>query len=618
MPGGFFVYRAGGEEEIIYANNVMVSIFGCDSYADFMEYTGHSFRGIVCPDDYVLINHSIEVQIRNDNIHFDHVTYRIRRKDGQIRRLNDYGRLVELEGYGKVFYVFVADETEDYDRPNNSTQAMKAIDGIHLALGSGDWSMTFSENGEMTDCTWSARFRQMLGYSSIEEFPDELSSWSDLLVEEDKERVLKHYWDVVFDYTDRKTYDIYYRMITKDRGIRWFRAIGRLTRKSDGRPIIFYGIFLDVDAEKRRQIAEKNQNNAILEAVSREYHTMWLITKKDLKMHFLRSNGIGTIQNAVNMGMGDADYNTMINQYVDTYVVENDRERVREAVTSDAVLEDIRHKSIYTVNYRRKDDGGRVTFHQMAFTDTGEGFILAYHDIDETMRDELNQQMLLRDALTAAQSANHAKSVFLQTMSHDIRTPLNGILGMTEIARNHIGDTERITDSLEKIDNAGHHLLTLVNEVLDLSKIESGNLNPAKEEIAIDNLIDDTASLMQPEMEFHHHEFIITKSQLMHEHVIGDFTDIQKILTNLLANSVKYTPDGGQIEFAVRELPCNQTRTGCYEFTVRDTGIGMSEEFTKRIFEPFLRAEDGRISKIQVTGLGMTITKLLVDTMGEL
>ena len=525
-----------------------------------------------------------------------------------------------LRGYHYDVDEQVREEQRRQDTLRQALAAARAADqekdAIHLALGSGDWSMSFDERGNMVSCTWSRRFRQMLGYDSLLDFPDELASWSDLLHPEDRERVLAHYWDVVRDYTGRKTYDIYYRLATRDRGERWFRAIGRLTRRADGSPVTFYGIFLDVDAERRSQLKEKEQNSAILEAVSQEYHTMWLVDKADLTMHFIRSNGRTTIQNAVNMGRGHANYDRAMTQYVNTYVVEEDRERVAKAVSSAAVMEAIPHQAVYAVNYHRRDDSGRVTYHQMAFADVGEGFILAYRDIDAWMREEEQKQQALRDAYDAAEAASHAKSDFLQTMSHDIRTPMNGIIGMTAIAASHINDRERVKDCLQKITAASRHLLSLINEVLDMSKIESGKVSLTEDAFNLSDLIDNMITMVRPQARARGHALEVNIRDVEHEEVVGDPLRVQQVFTNIMSNAVKYTPDGGRITVSIRELPCHQLRTGCYEFTFTDTGIGMTEEYMQHIFEPFTRAEDGRISKIQGTGLGMPIVKNIVRMMG--
>ena len=284
-------------------------------------------------------------------------------------------------------------EKERLEQARDEAEAThREIEAIHQTLGSGDWKMHFDETGKMLSCSWSPEFRRMLGYQSLEDFPDELESWSDLLVPGDKERTIHHYWDVVNDYTGQKTYNVEYRLITKNRGERWFRAIGRLTRRTDGSPVTFYGIFLDIDDEKRSLLAEKSHYNSIIEAISGEYHTVWYITKADLEMHFLRSSGKTTIQNAVNMGLGNANYDRAMKEYVDTYVLEEDRARVEEATSSAVVREKIKGRPVYTVNYHRRDDAGNVTYHQMAFADADDDFILAYRDIDDMMREELEKE----------------------------------------------------------------------------------------------------------------------------------------------------------------------------------------------------------------------------------
>ena len=502
------------------------------------------------------------------------------------------------------------------DALNATRAANQEIENIHKTLGSGDWSMTFDEKAQMTSCTWSPQFRRMLGYSSLEDFPDKLESWSDLLDAEDQKRVLNHYWDVVNDYTGSKTYDVYYRLYTKHRGERWFHAIGRLTRRADGSPVKFYGIFIDVDTEYRRNQELIEQNVAIIDAISQEYHTMWLVNKSDLTMHFIRSNGNSTIQKAVAMGQGNANVDAALKKYINTYVVEEDRERVEAATKSDVVMREIKYQTIYTVNYKRIDDDRNITFHQMAFADAGNGYILAYHDIDALMREEKEKQDMLRDALKAAETANRAKSSFLKSMSHDIRTPMNGIIGMTAIAAAHIDDRARVQDSLQKITQASHHLLALINEVLDMSKVESGKVSLEESDFNMPELIDNIVTMINPQMQAHHHELKINIEKVSHEKVIGDTLRIQQVFVNLLSNAVKYTPDGGEIVLSIKEIPCNQDKVSCYQFMVKDNGIGMTEEYLSHIFEPFTRADDERIGNVQGTGLGMPIAKNIVAMMG--
>ena len=555
-------------------------------------------------------------------------TYRVLTGDGSYRWNKSSGRLYGREDGSYELLGSTLDihdqitEQQTYqaqlkDALHAAEAANQEIEAVHLALGSGDWKMQFDEKGEMVSCTWSTEFRRMLGYGSLADFPDELASWSDLLVDEDKDRVLAHYWDVVNDYSGQKTYNVEYRLKTRNRGERWFRAIGRLTRRTDGSPVTFYGIFLDIDDEKRSLLAERIRYNNIIDAISGEYHTVWLVMKADFTPRFIRSNGKTTIQQAVNMGHEkNATYDPAMTKYINTYVVEEDRARVAEQVSSATVLEEIRHQAIYTVNYKRRDEAGKVTYHQMAFADADDGFILAFHDIDALMQEEQQKQEILKNALSAAETANRAKSDFLQTMSHDIRTPMNGIIGMTAIAAAHIDDKERVRDSLTKITSASRHLLSLINEVLDMSKIESGKVSLTEEEFNLSELIDNLITMVRPQIAEHQHELTVNIRNVEHELVIGDSLHIQQAFVNLMGNAVKYTPDGGKITLNIREIPSVQEKIGCYEFVFKDNGIGMSEEYLEHIFEPFTRAADGRINKIQGTGLGMPITKNIVNMMG--
>lgn len=236
-------------------------------------------------------------------------------------------------------------------------------------------------------------------------------------------------------------------------------------------------------------------------------------------------------------------------------------------------------------------------------------------NIDEEKVERLRQQQVLREALQYAESANAAKSEFLSRMSHDIRTPMNAIIGMTTIAGAHLHEPERMEDCLAKITAASRHLLGLINEVLDMSKIESGAVELQEEEFDFADLLDEILDIAMPEARARGHNLKVNVESIRHEKVIGDSLRLQQIFVNLLSNAVKYTPDGGEICVTVRECPSNSTSFGEYEFVFEDNGIGMSKEFQKILFEPFTRAEDSRLSKVSGTGLGMTITRNLIRMM---
>ncbi len=221
----------------------------------------------------------------------------------------------------------------------------------------------------------------------------------------------------------------------------------------------------------------------------------------------------------------------------------------------------------------------------------------------------------LEDALTAANAASEAKSAFLSNMSHDIRTPMNGIIGMTAIAAAHMDDPARIEDCLAKITSSCKHLLALINEVLDMSKIESGEINLNEDMLDLSNLMDDLLTLNKPLADAKHHELVVHIQNISHESVYGDSLRLQQVFTNLVSNAVKYTPEGGKIEITLSEKPSGSPKLGCYELIVKDNGIGMSEEYLPHIFEAFTRADSSFANQTQGTGLGMAITRNIVHMM---
>lgn len=227
------------------------------------------------------------------------------------------------------------------------------------------------------------------------------------------------------------------------------------------------------------------------------------------------------------------------------------------------------------------------------------------------------QQLLeLENARREAVKANKAKSEFLSSMSHDIRTPMNGIVGMTAIAMTNIDNPERVKDCLEKITLSSKHLLGLINDVLDMSKIESGKLTLNMNQISLRETMDSIVNIVQPQVKERQQHFDIFIQEIITEEVHCDSVRLNQILINLLSNALKFTPEGGRINVYLQQepSPVGDSYVRCH-FRVKDTGIGMTEEFQKKIFDTFTREEKAQIDKIEGTGLGMAITKAIVDAM---
>ena len=225
----------------------------------------------------------------------------------------------------------------------------------------------------------------------------------------------------------------------------------------------------------------------------------------------------------------------------------------------------------------------------------------------------------VRAELEIEQRANAAKSQFLFNMSHDIRTPMNAIIGLTAIAAMDIDKKDKVKDCLKKISSSSRQLLGLINDVLDMSRIESGKVALNEEPFSLPELIDEFITITLPQANEKGLQMEINASDLTHEKVIGDIVQIKRIMVNIIGNSLKFTPAGGKILMTIHELPMTTKGYGNYQFIMRDTGIGMSESFVKKLFMPFERAETSTKSKVEGTGLGMAITKNIVDMMaGEI
>ena len=254
-------------------------------------------------------------------------------------------------------------------------------------------------------------------------------------------------------------------------------------------------------------------------------------------------------------------------------------------------------------------------FHIIAMGSEVEGrtkYILVMSD--RTADKQINQA--LSDAVAAAETANRAKSTFLSNMSHDIRTPMNAIIGFTTLALSNIDDTDRVKDYLAKTLASSNHLLSLINDVLDMSRIESGKIHLEEVEVNLSDVLHDLKTIVSGQIYAKQLELYMDATDVTDEDVYCDKTRLNQILLNLLSNAIKFTPAGGTVSVRVRQLAGKVHGCGQYEFRIKDNGIGMSPEFAKKIFEPFERERTSTVSRIQGTGLGMAITKNIVDMMG--
>ena len=240
----------------------------------------------------------------------------------------------------------------------------------------------------------------------------------------------------------------------------------------------------------------------------------------------------------------------------------------------------------------------------------------AMKEMEESNKKLKKAKDITTEALQTAENANKAKTDFLSNMSHDIRTPMNAIIGMTSLIRHDAGNKDKVIEYADKIDISSQHLLGIINDVLDMSKIEAGKTVFKYTDFSMPDLIEELNTIFQPQIAERNQTLMVIKENIRHEWVNGDQVHLMQIFSNLLSNAVKYTQEGGKIQFLVEECETNSSVYAKYRFLVSDNGMGMSADFKETIFDPFTRAEGSVTNKIQGTGLGMAITRNLVEAMG--
>ena len=313
-------------------------------------------------------------------------------------------------------------------------------------------------------------------------------------------------------------------------------------------------------------------------------------------------------------------YSDLVTYSTPKYIAEDGAEDMATVITKDYIQMHMDENTPYLqFEYRIQRESEQWEHISILSLERENGvptvILYAIQDVTELKKEELRNRTALKEAFQAAEAANHAKSDFLSRMSHDIRTPMNAIMGMTAVAVMNIDDKEKLKDCLNKISLSSRHLLALINDVLDMSKIESGKVTLSEEEFDLAKMVEELLVIIHPQIKEKNQQLKINISNISHEEVIGDPLHLQQVFVNIMGNAVKFTPEGGVISFSIREKPSRIQGSGFYEFIFEDTGIGMKEEFVKTIFEPFSRENSARSQNIEGTGLGMSIANNIVKMM---
>ena len=501
MPGGFFIYKAAPPEELLFVNGVVLDIFGCETLEEFKELTGYTFKGMLHPDDYRAVSESIVAQIEASDDKLDYVEYRIIRKDGAVRWVDDYGHYTETDEYGGIYYVFIGDITEKHER---------AADYV---------SRTRME---------------------VEQAKEQAK------VAEEQDKLITA---LASDYRG-----VYYVVLDTDEGVCYQEHTELAHGFAQGEHFAFQA---DISNYGRRYVTERY---------------------RDEFMEFIKPE-------TIRAGLKDervVSYRYLVNH--------NGRES---------------YEMIKFAGVRHPEDRDDHIVHAVS---------MCFADVDAETRRNLEQTRVLGEALHAAEEASKAKTAFLSNMSHEIRTPMNAIIGLDNIALNNPDIPAETREQLLKIGGSAQHLLSIINDILDMSRIESGRMVIGSEEFSLGKTLEQVNTIIGGQCR--------DKGLVYECHVVGDVGDyyigddmkLRQVLINILGNAVKFTPEGGSVAFDIEGLARYDGKT-TLKFTISDTGIGMSEEFLPRIFDTFSQEDSSSTNRYGSTGLGMPITKNLVEMM---
>ncbi len=805
MPGGFFVYKAEEPEELIYVNQAVLDIYGCKSLEEFKVLTGFTFRGMVHPDDYDRVKSSIDQQIDENDDKMDYAEYRIIRKNGAVRWVDDYGHYSETKAYGGIYVVFISDITEKKEMREEGTSSRDAViaaltnnyntvwlindvvteecslfhtdmddvhaEAIHNALSHAKYtdtkkeyvatmvakedqermqieiglpyileqfktknrfSVTFLRDLETGPRYYRIHFgkvfmpggrigvtmgfidvddevrrehaleqslaerkkaeeenrRLMEEVQSAAQLAELMGSVSSLLTnmpamsfsKDAKTRVYLACNQAFAEYAgksspedvvgltdheifDKKTADHFWEDDSKalemdgayvffedvpDAAGTTFRNLQTTKLKfkdSTGRTCLL-GMCVDVtemtrmktvEAEARarqgeleKQVAlqeellrkEKQQKelDSMITAMASDYRSVYHVDIDTDDAVCYRADPKDPDQTPVGVHFS---YHDRMAEYGRLYVDSEYLEDFLKFIDPDNVRAALAEQDIIAHRYLTRRNGNEY-FEMLRMAgvrhpaDRPDHIVhaigMGFSNIDKEMRDSLEKNRALSEALAAAEQANKAKTAFLSNMSHEIRTPMNAIIGLNNIALNEPSASDKVKEYLTKIGASAQHLLGIINDILDMSRIESGRMVIKSEEFSFAKSLEQVNTIVGGQCRDKGLAYECVTHGRIDDYYIGDVMKLKQVMINILGNAVKFTPEGGKIRFVIEEGP-RYDGQATIRFIISDTGIGMSKEYLPHLFETFSQEDSSPTNKYGSTGLGMPITKSIVELM---
>ena len=634
MPGGFFIYRAEEPGELIYANKPVFDIYGCGSLEEFKALTGYTFRGMVHPEDYDRITASIVQQIDTSEDNMDYAEYRIIRKDGAVRWVDDYGHYTQTRSYGGVYVVFISDITEKREQREHDAATRDAV----IATLTNNYHTVWLINDVVTeqcslfhtdlDDTHAEAIHNALSHAKYTDTKTEYVAT--MVAAEDQERMQEQIsLPYILEQLKTKNRFAVTFLRALENGQRYYRIHFGKVYMPGGKIGVTMG-FIDVDDEVRQehamekelQLREKQQKelDSMITAMASDYRSVYHVDIDADDAVCYRADPHDPYQTPVGVHF---PYHARMIEYCDLYVDDEFKEEFLEFIDPAHVRASLETQDIIACRYLARRNGAE--YYEMLrmagvrhASDREDHIVhaigMGFTDIDAEMRESMAKNHALSEALVAAEQANKAKTAFLSNMSHEIRTPMNAIIGLNNIALNEPSASEKIKEYLTKIGASAQHLLGIINDILDMSRIESGRMVIKNEEFPFSKCLEQVNTIVSGQCRDKGLHYECVTHGRINDYYVGDAMKLKQVMINILGNAVKFTPEGGTVRFVIEE---GQRYDGqvTIRFIISDTGIGMSREYLPHLFDAFSQEDSSSTNRYGSTGLGMSITKSIVELM---
>lgn len=617
LPGGIQICRMDQDFSTKWISQSLYCMLGYKSADQYAADTDNSCHGFILPEDYDKVSRQVTNDLAKKKSYY--AEYRVRKMDGTIIWVADFGKQVEDADGENVIYCFISDITDQKEKEllmlqtnMEVKQQAKFLSQLYNSVPCG--ILQFTTGPEPVIVSINRMVWKFYGFASEAHYRSIVKDPFQMILAKDKKEIKEIVSSLTIDGPGKS----YIRKGKRIDGSHvWISVVMERLVNADGIEVI-QAVFTDITETKTLQIAREQEslieNRSLRAAICTAYPLILSVnlTKNTFNCFIEESKvylpkSLKTFDSLIEESIPFI-YPSYQNDFQSTF---SRKEILRRfALGEREIYMEFKEKGLDNIYHW-------ISLHLIYVENPINDEVLAIELVkvlDSQRAEKARQEQLLRDALASAEAANSAKSDFLSRMSHDIRTPMNAIVGMSTIGQLKIDDKARVYDCFKKIDASSRYLLSLINDILDMSKIETGKMSITKEPFDFTVLISSINSIIYPQAAEQGIDFEVHHTEPLSQYYIGDLLRTKQILMNLLSNALKFTPEGGRILIDIKE----QKYTNGYiylSFTVSDTGIGISDEFKKKLFQPF-EQESSEIARNNIgSGLGLSIVYNLVQLM---